>query len=354
MDQANRFHSRTQPRRLTVTTPEQVELRFETAGVGSRVGAQLIDVSILAVVNGAIFLGAFFLLDAMTEAWRDRLQEYAFAIMILLFAATNGGYFLVGEYVGNGRTIGKRAMSIRVIQENGRPLSFLSSAIRNALRLVDALPALYFVGAAFSFFHPQDKRLGDMAAGTVVVHEPGSARRRAKRMEKRLASWRPAFPALELDAGARERVTEEEWSLVAMFAERLPDLAPRRAEELARDIVWQLAPKLGLAERWREALDAEEQARSAVRGVPQSVPPSASQSAPLNGPPGEPPDAAPSAPPSASQSAPPSAPQSASQSAPPSVPRPAPLRRPVSVAWALALYDELRADWELFATGGEA
>lgn len=285
-------------RRLTVTTPEHVELRFETAGIGSRAGAQMIDVFLLVLVNAAVALLGWLVFEwaggSALAAW---IEEYATAALILLFAVLNGGYFLVAEYATGGRTIGKRIMGIRVIQDNGRPVSFLSAAIRNLLRIVDALPMLYFVGSLFSFFHPRDKRLGDVAAGTAVVYELGGTKRLTKRMRKQREAWRSALPDFGLEPWIRERVTEEEWALVSGFAERLAYLAPKRAETLATDIVELLAPKLGLDARWEE--------------WKASLPP----------PP--PPGALPT--------------------------RRDPKQRSVPVAWALALYEELRPDWELTA-----
>lgn len=295
-------------RRLVITTPEQVELRFETAGIGSRVGAQLIDMLILLLIYMALALAGWLAIESIPGVISLWLQEYAAAILILIFAALSGGYFLIGEYVTGGRTIGKRAMGIRVIQDNGRPISFLSSTIRNLLRVIDSLPLLYFVGALFSFFHPHDKRLGDIAAGTAVVYEMEGRRRQTKRMEKQLAAWASSMPNLGLEPWVREQVSEEEWSLVSGFAERLPYLAPRRAEQLAMGIVELLGPKLGLAERWNEAVEA-------AQHPPEPAADGSVQRRPV---------------PNAGK------------------------RRSMAVAWTLALYTALRADWDLYAEGGKS
>jgi uncharacterized RDD family membrane protein YckC len=302
-------HEAVPARRIVVTTPEHVELRFETAGIGSRVGAQLIDTLVLVLINAALtlaWLTTFELVPEEAAAWMD---ETAAAVAILVLAAVNGGYFLIAEYATGGRTIGKRAMGLRVIQDNGRPLSFLAAVVRNLLRVIDALPMLYVVGALVSFLHPHDKRLGDLAAGTVVVYDAGGAKKRSKRKEKQLAAWAPAFPALTLESWTRERVNEEEWGLLSAFAERLPYLAPARAEQLARGLVEHLAPKLELGDRWAEAQEAEASAREALRqGLPQ----------PAGGTPNV-------------------------------------RGRSVPVAWALAIYAALRNDWELLpAEGGDA
>jgi uncharacterized RDD family membrane protein YckC len=299
----NDFHAEEWSRRLVVTTPEHVELRYETAGIGSRTGAQLIDVLILLIINAALALLGWFFMEWLGEgaslaAW---IEEYVGAILILVFAALNGGYFLIGEYVTGGRTVGKRVMGIRVIQDNGRPLSFLAAAIRNLLRVIDALPAAYFIGAMVSFFHSHDKRLGDIAAGTAVVYEAAGPKRRMKRMAKQLTRWQPSLPELGLTPWVRERVTEDEWALVSGFAERLAYMAPKRAEALAVGIVELMAPKLGLQDRWEEWQAA----------LPSPPPPG-------------------------------------------TLPRRTdPKVKSVPVAWVLAMHEALRPDWELQITGGD-
>jgi uncharacterized RDD family membrane protein YckC len=299
----NNFQAEEWSRRLVVTTPEHVELRYETAGIGSRVGAQLIDVSVLLLINAAIALLGWIVFEwAAAEAVADWMEEYAGAVLILLFAALNGGYFLIAEYATGGRTIGKRVMGIRVIQDNGRPLSFLAAAVRNLMRIIDTLPALYFIGALVSFFHPNDKRLGDIAAGTVVVYEAAGPKRLAKRMEKQHAVWQASMPDLELEPWVRERVSEEEWALLSGFAERLAYLTPKRAEAIAERIIELLVPKLGLQERWDEW-------EAALPPLPS--------------------------------------PSTLPTRADPKV-------RSVPIAWTLALYEALRPDWELQPAGGEA
>lgn len=300
----SQFEAESWGRMLTVTTPEHVELRYETAGIGSRTGAQLIDLLVLLFGNAAVIFSIFFIVDQLPKgALQDWAGDAGVAAVILLLSLINIGYFLIGEYVTGGRTIGKYVMGIRVIQDNGRPLSFLSAAIRNFLRIIDMLPALYFAGALFSFFHPHDKRLGDIAAGTVVVYELRSSKRAAKRTEKQHKKWKEkwsdAMPNLQLEPWMRERVTEEEWSLLSGFAERLPYMAPEHSERMARDIVELLVPKLGLEERWNETAEA-------LRQPQQNTLPRRGETE---------------------------------------------QKRSLPIAWALALYGALRTDWEWQAGG---
>lgn len=265
------FHAEEWSRRLTVTTPEHVELRYESAGIGSRTGAQIIDMLVLLVINIGFALFGLLLVELLPEsAFAEWTEQLMVSIMIILFSLLNFGYFLISEYVTGGRTVGKRVMGIRVIQDNGRPISFLSSAIRNLLRIVDMLPMFYFAGALFSFLHPNDKRLGDIAAGTVVVYEERGERRKRKRMDRMLLKWRPYMPDFALEAWERERLNGDDWALLSGFAERLPYMSAFRSERMALSIVELLVPKLGLEERWHEAVVAANRMPAQAKPIPIS------------------------------------------------------------------------------------
>ncbi|WP_274364007.1 RDD family protein [Paenibacillus thermotolerans] len=246
-------------RRLTVTTPEQVELRFETAGVGSRIGAQLIDMLIVMAANAGVALAGWAVYAAIGDAMPAWAAEYGVAALILFYAAFTSLYFIISEFSTGGRTVGKRAMGIRVIQENGRPLSFLSAVIRNLFRLIDMLPALYFTGILFSFFHSKDKRIGDWAAGTVVVFEQGGNKRKSKRIDKLLKDKAPFLPIFTFEPWMRERITEQEWTLLSAYVDRLHWLSSKKAGELGEGIVGLLAPKLELEAQWVELMQPAEE-----------------------------------------------------------------------------------------------
>src|SRR6266480_2803306 len=125
-------------RRLGIETPEHLVLELELAGLGSRMAATVCDAGLLILA------------------------------LFLLF----WGYFLLFEALNDGRTPGKRLMGIRVLMDTGHPLTFTAAAVRNLVRIVDMQPVFtYQVGLAFVLFHAQNKRLGDIVAGTVVVRD---------------------------------------------------------------------------------------------------------------------------------------------------------------------------------------
>jgi uncharacterized RDD family membrane protein YckC len=155
-------------RQLEVVTPENVPITFEMAGIGSRFGAMLVDLLIQVVVYiagliGGVILAQFF---EFFQAGNVVLALMIIGGFLLVF-----GYFIFFETLWNGQTPGKRAFHLRVIRDGGYPITFAAAATRNLVRIADFLPVSYAAGALSTFFHPQYKRLGDMAAGTVVVKE---------------------------------------------------------------------------------------------------------------------------------------------------------------------------------------
>ncbi|MEI6431104.1 MAG: RDD family protein [bacterium] len=159
------------PRIVTVITPENVPLRFELAGLGTRFGAYLIDLTLQLVLIIAllIILGITSSLGGKSGIAGGESVLGAIALISLFLIWF--GYFLLFESIWNGQTPGKRALKIRVVRDGGYPATFFNIATRNLLRIVDSLPLLYAVGGASSFFHSQYKRLGDLAGGTIVIKE---------------------------------------------------------------------------------------------------------------------------------------------------------------------------------------
>src|SRR5689334_8462745 len=156
--------------RYTIDTPENIEFAYDIAGIGSRFLAAIIDT--LAIGAALALLG---IIAAVANA-RLGLTSGA-ASSVLAAAATIlsflilWGYYIVFELVWNGQSIGKRAIGLRVVREGGRPITFVSSAIRNLIRLVDFLPAFYGIGVIVMFIDRRARRLGDLAGGTLVVKE---------------------------------------------------------------------------------------------------------------------------------------------------------------------------------------
>lgn len=155
-----------------VETPEHVDLYLPLAGIGSRFAAGVIDYSIMVGVALVLAVVAFASRVTSPTKVLQELQHdlWLSAVLGVVVFALQWGYFGLFEYFWQGQTPGKRWVRIRVVREGGGALGLVDVAIRNLLRVVDALAA-YLVGGASMFVSSKVQRLGDLAAGTVVINE---------------------------------------------------------------------------------------------------------------------------------------------------------------------------------------
>ena len=153
--------------RITVATPEGITLEIVLAGLGSRFLARLLDSLIQVVIIAGLALGIF------RYGMPGVVQAAGWVVLFLVMFA----YDVPFEVLNNGRTPGKMAAGIRVVEREGEPIGFIASAIRNIVRIVDFLPIFYVVGSISIVATTDDQRLGDLAAGTYVVRDrfPGLA-----------------------------------------------------------------------------------------------------------------------------------------------------------------------------------
>ncbi|MGJ3251829.1 MAG: RDD family protein [Elainellaceae cyanobacterium] len=160
---------------FTVQTPESVELEFTLAGLGNRSLAALIDYALWSLTL-SILLTLLSRADWLTERlfdWvgnTDAVELWFSALLILISFVVYVGYYGVFETVWRGQTPGKRLAKIRVIRDDGRPISILQATLRSLLRPIDEFPPFY-IGAFLVFFNHQEKRIGDIVAGTIVIQE---------------------------------------------------------------------------------------------------------------------------------------------------------------------------------------
>lgn len=154
---------------VTVSTPESAAFSLETAGLGSRFLALFIDMIIQAVLTALLVYSYDLLTDF--ALFYDRAMDVIDAVFLALLAVVLGLYHLIFEAVTRGRSPGKWAIGLRVVKTTGVPVGFWESCLRNLVRLIDFLPAGYLVGIVSIFATAQSRRLGDLAAGTIVVRE---------------------------------------------------------------------------------------------------------------------------------------------------------------------------------------
>jgi uncharacterized RDD family membrane protein YckC len=151
-------------------TPEAVVLEFETAGLGSRTFAILID---LAIQGSVILVAA--LASAML-AGVGGFSTLATVVLVLVIALVLLGYPIAWETLWRGRTPGKAALGLRVVTKEGAPVQFRHAAVRGFLALVDLYASTGSVAVLSVLFSRDNQRLGDFAAGTVVLRERSGAR----------------------------------------------------------------------------------------------------------------------------------------------------------------------------------
>jgi uncharacterized RDD family membrane protein YckC len=157
--------------RVTLLTPESVELEFNLAGIGNRAFALLIDYHVLGVIVVLFLIAWSFLsiplveiLTPLTDS--DIIGIWRVAIAILGTFSIYMGYFVFFETLWQGQTPGKRFAKIRVIRDDGRTVGLQQGTLRALLRPIDDT---LFIGAFLIMLTSQEKRLGDMVAGTIVI-----------------------------------------------------------------------------------------------------------------------------------------------------------------------------------------
>jgi uncharacterized RDD family membrane protein YckC len=158
---------------LIIETPERVPLHFALASIGNRFLACAIDHALQAITM--ILMGIAFFTLANYSSFSDQLTsapKWVYAVLIVVLFLIITGYFAFFEWLWSGQTPGKRWLKLRVIREDGRPVTFWEASVRNLLRSFDMMPApFYSIGLISVFSTSRDQRVGDLVAGTVVVRE---------------------------------------------------------------------------------------------------------------------------------------------------------------------------------------
>ena len=218
-------------RNVDVRTPESIAFSYELAGLGSRFLAVVLDMLLqfgvfLALAFGLSLAAARIgtptrLLTADAEKFAGAV---AIAIVVVMVFAIFFGYFIVFEALWDGRTPGKRALGIRAVRDGGYPLDFGASLVRNLIRVGEFTLGFYALSAISMLVSPENKRLGDIAAGTMVVRDAPLA------MPARLA------PDAEPAYGATRYLSGEERALIHRFLDRRDALSPQRRRDLAAQL----------------------------------------------------------------------------------------------------------------------
>jgi uncharacterized RDD family membrane protein YckC len=149
---------------LVVSTPERVSFQYQVAGLGTRAIAQILDLMILTGVLFAVYFAAI-------AAAQIGSSTVAYLVAVVGSFIVVFGYFWVCEAFWSGQTVGKKVFRLRAVGDRGEPMTFVQAGVRNVVRIVDFLPYGYGVGLVVLFINGKGKRLGDLAAGTIVVKD---------------------------------------------------------------------------------------------------------------------------------------------------------------------------------------
>jgi uncharacterized RDD family membrane protein YckC len=230
-------------RKVHFITPENIEVSYELAGIGSRFIAAFVDFVIQLLLILVVLLIGGLLSGGLDGAlFRGEASLWVTAFVTLASFAIIFGYPVAFELAGAGRTPGKRLVGLRVVRDGGMPVDPYASIIRNLVRIVDLLPPMYGIGLLSIFFNNQYKRLGDIAAGTIVIKErpplPPAARRTTESSPV-VAAFLPYIT--NVDA-----LSPEEYQLIRRFVDRRPSMDPAIQAHIAMQIALPLMARLGI------------------------------------------------------------------------------------------------------------
>ncbi|QSF50443.1 RDD family protein [Thermosynechococcus sp. TA-1] len=235
-------------RRVTLRTPESIELDFALAGIGSRVLAWLIDQVILytalvlfSLAAGYIYFYALYpwLIEVLPASGQS-IEAWSLGIYLLVMFAFYNGYYIFFETYWQGQTPGKRYAEIRVVQDNGRPIGLREATLRSLLQPIDF--AFFGIGAFLVALSRSEKRLGDRVAGTLVIQDEQATRLAPKATtgQQPQAAW-----VQELRSLAHwEQMTPEHYLLVRNYLNNRDRLSPVGRYQAAQELRQQLEPLL--------------------------------------------------------------------------------------------------------------
>jgi len=228
---------------MSVETPEQVMLTYTLAGFGSRAVATVIDTLIIGILMFGITVAFSVLVGDIVgpHIATDQSRSWAIALVFFFEFALFWAYYVGWEALHDGQTPGKRLLNLRVVQEGGYSVTFAASAVRNLLRIIDMQPGFtYLVGSTSMLVTTRGRRLGDLVAGTFVVHE-------GKRRNDAVTA--PVAGAVAAAQGPMltPRLRDQEFDVLERLVARLEELEPEAGQRLVRQ----------LAKQWSAHLDAD-------------------------------------------------------------------------------------------------
>jgi uncharacterized RDD family membrane protein YckC len=218
---------------VVITTPEHVPIRLEPAGAGSRFLATMFDALLVMAVSSA--LG--FILGAILP------RGIAVALTLTLNFVLTWGWHVFFEVRKQGRTPGKRALRLRVIDARGLPVSLYQSLVRNIVRALDFAPAFYGIGAIVTMLTPSRRRLGDLVADTLVVRDAQALTYKGQFASDRRHNTLRTPRVMRL---VRHKISLEEREFLLTLCLRADRMSPEARYDLMEDVAAVYRAELGL------------------------------------------------------------------------------------------------------------
>jgi uncharacterized RDD family membrane protein YckC len=239
---------------LKIETPEGIQFSYALAGPISRCLAWVVDLIVIGIVLGVArkVVGIFALVSG----------DLASGLFIVCYFSISIGYGVLTEWAWRGQTIGKRIFRLRVMDVYGLRLQFHQILLRNLLRAVDSLPACYLVGGLCCFFSKRAQRLGDLAAGTVVVHHAQPEKPDLEQLLAGKFNSLRAYP--HLAARLRQRVSPAEATLALQALLRREEFEPTARVNLFRSLAEHFRAAVPFPAEAVESLPDEQYVRNVV------------------------------------------------------------------------------------------
>jgi len=220
--------------RLEVDTPEHITLAFDLAGPGSRAMAAMIDYGLIA--STLIALG---LVVALAPAIEGAVGGVSAATWTFLAFLLQSGYFFTCEWIWRGRTVGKRAIGLRVVSDDGTPIDIEAAALRNVLRVIDLQPGFTgILGLGLMAGQRRSQRVGDLVAGTIVVRD--------------LVTDEVPESAATATLEGRALLTPDQFGVLDQYIERRTTLTETARRRIAARVFEVLGPLRGVNQDLRE------------------------------------------------------------------------------------------------------
>jgi uncharacterized RDD family membrane protein YckC len=246
---------------LHIKTPEGITFALLLAGPVARFLAWIIDLACVLVIIVPVNMGIQ--LIAIVSS------DFALAAGIISYFLVSIGYAILCEWHYKGQTVGKRLMSVRVMDIQGLRLQFSQIVIRNLLRLIDSLPVCYLVGGLSCLLSPKSQRLGDLAANTIVIREPKILRPDLEQILPHKYNSLRDYP--HLVARLRQRTSPQEANIALQALLRRDELDPPSRVELFAQIADHFKKIIAFPQEAIDGITEEQFVRNVVDALMQSL-----------------------------------------------------------------------------------